>query len=123
MLDNPYYSQQDHGPTENFALGDFGLEDGGSIPDCQLAYATFGEPNREKNNAVLIPTWYSGTSKIMEQLYIGEGRALDPTKYFIVCVNQIGNGISTSPHNAREPVAMSRFHTYASATMCVPNTD
>jgi homoserine O-acetyltransferase len=37
--------------------------------------------------------------KIIEQVYIGKGRALDPDKYFIIVVNQIGNGPSTSPHN------------------------
>ena len=44
--------------------------------------------NAAKDNAILVPTWYSGTSKIIEQAYIGEGR--DPDKYFIVVVNQIG---------------------------------
>jgi len=52
--------------------------------------------NAAKDNAILVPTWYSGTSKIMEQVYIGNGRALDPAKYFIIVVNQIGNGLSTS---------------------------
>jgi homoserine O-acetyltransferase len=62
--------------------------------------ATHGALNASRDNAILVPTWYSGTSKIMEQVYIGPGRALDPTKYFIIVVNQIGNGLSTSPHNA-----------------------
>ena len=109
MINNPYYSQQEHGPTSSFSLGDFELEEGGVIPKCQLAYAQFGQLNEAKDNAILIPTWYSGTSKIMEQVYIGEGRALDPGKYFIVCINQIGNGISSSPHNSDGPIAMSKF--------------
>ncbi|MEM7465408.1 MAG: alpha/beta fold hydrolase [Pseudomonadota bacterium] len=109
MYQNDYYSQQDHGPTENFSLGDFELEEGGVIPDCQLAYAQFGQLNEEKDNAILIPTWFSGTNKIMEQVYIGEGRALDPAKYFIVCINQIGNGMSSSPHNSPAPISMADF--------------
>lgn len=109
MLDNPYYSQANHGPFEMFELGDFTLEDGGVIPQCQLAYASFGELNAARDNAILIPTWYSGTSKIMEDAYIGAGRALDPTKYFIVCINQIGNGLSSSPHNVPGASAMARF--------------
>jgi homoserine O-acetyltransferase len=39
----------------------------------------------------------------MEQVYIGKDRALDPEKYFIIVVNQIGNGLSTSPHNTPAP--------------------
>jgi homoserine O-acetyltransferase len=73
---------------------------GGTLPVCQLAYATFGTLNAACDNAILVTTWFSGTSKIMEQAYIGPGRALDPERYFIVVVNQIGNGLSTSPHHA-----------------------
>ena len=100
MSTNPYYGQEGHGPYEMIGIGNLELEDGGHIPDCQLAVATHGTLNVAKDNAILVPTWYSGTSKIMEQVYIGNGRALDPAKYFIIVVNQIGNGLSTSPHNS-----------------------
>ena len=103
MPDNSYYTQANHGPFELFDLGDFTLEDGGTIRGCQLAYATFGALSPKKDNAILIPTWFSGTSKIMEAVYIGHGRAIDPAKYFIILVNQIGNGLSTSPHNTPSP--------------------
>ena len=100
MSTNPYYGQEAHGPYETIGIGNLELEEGGHIPDCQLAVATHGTLNAAKDNAILVPTWYSGTSKIMEQVYIGNGRALDPAKYFIIVVNQIGNGLSTSPHNS-----------------------
>lgn len=100
MAINSYYGQEGHGPYELVDIGALELEEGGSIPNCQLAVATHGTLNAEKDNAILIPTWYSGTSKIIEDVYIGSGRAFDPDKYFIVVVNQIGNGLSTSPHNA-----------------------
>jgi homoserine O-acetyltransferase len=100
MTTNPYYGQEGHGPFDTIGIGNLELEEGGHIPDCHLAVATHGTLNAAKDNAILVPTWYSGTSKIMEQVYIGSGRALDPAKYFIVVVNQIGNGLSTSPHNS-----------------------
>lgn len=109
MYENPYYSQDMHGPWEEFSAGNFELEDGGVIYDLKLAYAIHGKLNRRKDNAVLIPTWFSGTSKIMEQLYVGKGRALDPAKYCIIIVNQIGNGISSSPHNTPAPISMAKF--------------
>ena len=99
MSTNPYYGQEGHGPYEMIGIGNLELEEGSSIADCELAVATHGTLNAAKDNAILVPTWYSGTSKIMEQVYIGNGRALDPSKYFIIVVNQIGNGLSTSPHN------------------------
>jgi len=100
MSTNPYYGQEGHGPYELTGIGNLELEEGGTIPDCQLAVATHGILNAARDNAILVPTWYSGTSKIMEQVYIGNGCALDPAKYFIIVVNQIGNGLSTSPHNS-----------------------
>ena len=109
MITNGYYSQEVHGPYELHDIGTLALEEGGTIRGCQLAVATFGKLNAAKSNAILIPTWYSGTSKIMEQVYVGQGRALDPEKYFIVIVNQIGSGLSTSPHNTPAPGGMGNF--------------
>ena len=109
MIENPYYSQEGHGPYELRDIGDLDLEEGGTLRGCKLAVATHGQLNAAKDNAILVPTWYSGTSKIIEQAYIGKGRALDPDKYFIVVVNQIGGGLSTSPHNAPDPIGMANF--------------
>ena len=103
MNAHDYYTQENHGPYQLHDLGPFELEEGGTLTECQLAYATFGELNEARDNAILVPTWYSGTSKIMEEVYIGPERALDPTRYFILVVNQIGNGLSTSPHNTPFP--------------------
>jgi homoserine O-acetyltransferase len=109
MSANAYYGPEGHGPYELIDVGPLELEEGGVLPECRLAVATHGKLNAAKDNAILVTTWYSGTSKIMEQVYIGEGRALDPTKYCVIVVNQIGNGLSTSPHNSLSPQAASRF--------------
>lgn len=108
MIENAFYTQENHGPFHLYELGDFSLEEGGVIPECKLAYATHGQLNAEKTNAILVPTWFSGTSKDYES-YIGEGRALDPNLYFIIVVNQLGNGLSSSPHNSPAPIGMSNF--------------
>ncbi len=104
-----YYSQARHGPFETFELGDFELENGGKIRGLKLAYATFGTLSERRDNAILFPSWYSGSSKILEQAYLGPGRALDPEKYFIILVNQIGAGLSSSPHNTPSPFNAARF--------------
>lgn len=109
-LENPFYTAQIQGDYTLHSLGRFELEDGGLIPDLELAVATFGTLNEDKSNAILIPTWFSGTHATWWQVYIGAGRALDPEKYFIVVVNQIGNGLSTSPHTSNDPaIARSNF--------------
>jgi homoserine O-acetyltransferase len=109
MIENGYYAPDVHGPYELYDFGNLDLEEGGTIRGCRLAYATFGALNAEKDNAILVPTWYSGTHKIIQDVYIGAGRALDPEKYFIIVVNQIGSGLSTSPHNTPPPAGMGYF--------------
>jgi homoserine O-acetyltransferase/O-succinyltransferase len=109
MIANSYYGQEVHGPYEVENIGNLVLEEGGTIRDCKLAYAQFGTLNADRDNAILVPTWYSGTNKIIEQVFIGKGRALDPDKYFILVVNQIGNGLSSSPHNTPAPAGMGNF--------------
>lgn len=109
-LDHPFYTAELQGPFELHSIGRFELEEGGVIPDLKLAVATYGELNEDKSNAILIPTWFSGTHATWWQVYLGEGRALDPNDWFIIVINQIGNGLSTSPHNTDDPsIAMSKF--------------
>jgi homoserine O-acetyltransferase len=104
-----YYGHENHGAFTLVDVGDLLLEEGDALPGCQLAVATYGELNAAKDNAILVPTWYSGTSGIIQQVLIGNGRALDPGRYFIIVVNQIGNGLSTSPHNAADALAGPAF--------------
>ena len=108
-MQNPYYTPEAQGPYELFSLCDFELEEGYTLRDCKLAYATFGELSEAKDNAVMISTWYSGTHQIWRDAYIGPEHALNPEKYFIIVINQIGNGLSSSPHNTDGPHAMARF--------------
>lgn len=112
MIENPYYTPEYHGDYQLISIGRLDLEEGGAIADCQLAVATFGELSEAKDNAILITTWYSGTHQIWRDVYIGPEHALDPERYFIVVINQIGSGLSTSPHNAsgaNAAIGMSAF--------------
>jgi len=86
-------------------LGDFRLENGQTIHDCRIAYRTFGRLNAEKSNAILFPTWFSGTTEDLAQ-FMGPDQYLDTTKYFVVTVGALGNGFSSSPSNSkRQPGA------------------
>jgi homoserine O-acetyltransferase/O-succinyltransferase len=40
MIDNPFYTHEFQGDYDIKSIGRLDLEDGGSIPDCQLAVAT-----------------------------------------------------------------------------------
>jgi homoserine O-acetyltransferase len=106
--ENEYYSQEIHGPFEYFSMDEFELEEGETLRGCEIAYTTFGELSETKDNAVLFPHMYSGTSKDME-MYVGEDLALDPEEYFVILPNQLGNGLSTSPHNTPPPFGQADF--------------
>ena len=107
-MPNDFYNEKNHGSYEIFNLGDFELQRSGSLPDCKLAYATAGELADAKDNAILFPVMFSGTSGSLRH-YIGEGLALDPKKYFIIIPNQLGNGLSSSPNNSEAPLDAGSF--------------
>ena len=107
-IENDYYSKEVHGPFEHFSMEAFELEEGETLRNCEIAYTTFGELNDAKDNAVLFPHMYSGTSKDME-MYVGADSAIDPNEYFVILPNQIGNGLSTSPHNTPPPIGQGDF--------------
>lgn len=81
LAENEFYGKLVHGPYEKFNIGDLVLERGGTLRKCQLACATFGKLNEAKDNVILVPTWFAGTNKIMEQIYIGSGRAHSATSH------------------------------------------
>lgn len=93
-----------------FDLGDFELESGRVLHDARIVYQTHGSLDASAANAILYPTWFMGTHVENEWL-IGDGRALDPARYFVIVPNILGNGLSTSPSNAGAPDAGADFPT------------
>ncbi|MFC5648549.1 alpha/beta fold hydrolase [Paenibacillus solisilvae] len=93
---------------ETFNLGDVLLKSGATLRNAKLAYKTHGTLNPNKDNVILVPTFFSGTHKNDEYM-IGAGKALDPDKYFIIQLNQLGNGLSSSPSNTPAPYNQGRF--------------
>jgi homoserine O-acetyltransferase len=84
------------------------LQSDETLRAARLAYVTYGTLNSAGDNAVLLPTFYTGTHQRNELLF-GSGRAIDPARHFIVSVNLFGNGISSSPSNSRSPQGGPRF--------------
>lgn len=71
----------------------FELENGSSLPELFISYHTYGRLNTDKSNVIWIchaltasgdaATWWDGL--------VGEGKAINPEQYFIVCANIIGS--------------------------------
>ena len=93
-----------------FDLGDMQLQSGATLRNARLAYKTHGELNSAKSNAILYPTQFAAQHGDIEWL-IGSSRALDPDKYFIIVLDQLGNGLSSSPSNTPPPQDRMRFPT------------
>jgi homoserine O-acetyltransferase len=87
-------------PHQLYAEGDLKLESGEAIKDFSISYVTHGTLNAKKSNAILMVTAISGNHHRIDFM-IGPGKALDPAKYFIICTDAIGNGLTTSPSNSR----------------------
>jgi homoserine O-acetyltransferase/O-succinyltransferase len=109
MIDNPFYGPAMQGDFRLFDLGNLILTCGETLRGAKLAYRTLGTLNADKSNAVLVTTWFSGTGKVMQDVYVGPDHALNPDRYFIIIVDQLGSGVSSSPHNTPAPQAMAKF--------------
>lgn len=88
------------GADQQFAdLGDLELENGEVIQNCRIGYRTYGILNADRSNTVLFPTWISGNTSGLEPR-IGPDKLADSSKYFVVSVDALGNGVSCSPSNS-----------------------
>jgi len=91
------------------------LESGRILEPYDLKYETYGELNEDKSNVIVVchaltgshhaaglyegdlkPGWWDGM--------IGDGKAIDTTQYFVICVNVIGSCFgSTGPMSPKYP--------------------
>jgi len=93
---------------EKYELGTVSLLSGEKLDSAFLIYKTYGKLNQNKDNVVVLPTFYTGSHQRNEGFF-GIGRAIDPEKHFVVSINMFGNGFSSSPSNTPAPQDGPRF--------------
>ncbi len=81
------------------AIGDLPLESGQVVRHCRTGYRTFGTLDAAGGNAVLLLTWFMGRSAALAR-HIGPGRLVDCSRYYVVAVDGLGAGVSSSPSNS-----------------------
>ena len=88
--------------TQQYAsLGDLTLTSGELIEDCRVGFRTYGELRRARDNVVVMPTWHTGSTLDLENYeLIGPNRLLDTNRYFVITIDALANGVSTSPSNS-----------------------
>ncbi len=79
-------------------IGDLQLLSGDIIKSCKIGYRTFGNINEDSTNVIIYPTWFGGISEGIATL-IQKYSFVDSSKYFIIAIDALGNGISSSPSN------------------------
>lgn len=86
---------------------------GGNLRDGRVAYETWGELNEARDNAVLLFTGLSpsahAASSPADQSHgwwermVGPGKALDTSRYFVVCVNSLGSCFGSTGPSSIDP--------------------
>ena len=89
------------------------LKRGGYLKNPVLAYETWGELSKEKDNIIVILTGLSANSHVASSVtnpetgwwegMVGKGKAFDTNKYYVVCINSLGSCFgSTGPASINE---------------------
>lgn len=81
-------------------IGDFKLENGEVIHDCVVGYRVFGALNPQKSNIVVFPTFLGGRSADLAGR-IGPGKMIDSAAYYVIAVDSLADGVSSSPSNSK----------------------
>ena len=79
-------------------LGTCPLESGEVLQECRIGFRTLGELSPARDNAILVPTWYGGTTATWVDLQ-GELLGVDH-EHFVILVDALANGVSISPSNS-----------------------
>jgi homoserine O-acetyltransferase/O-succinyltransferase len=88
-----------NGQQQYADLGVCELAGGGRIASCRLGYRTWGTLNAEHSNAILFPTWFGGASGNIQD-WLGANKLVDPERYFVIAIDALGDGVSSSPSNS-----------------------
>lgn len=79
-------------------IGNLKLTSGEVLDNCKIGYRIFGQINVDRSNIIIYPTWFGGTSEEIGSL-VGKHHFIDTTKYCVIAIDALGNGVSSSPSN------------------------
>ena len=83
----------------------FELESGKKLGPVTLVYETYGQLNKNRDNAILVEHAFSGDAEAASwwKGMIGKGKALDTDRYFLICSNVIGGCQGSSGPSSKAP--------------------
>jgi homoserine O-acetyltransferase len=92
-------------------LGDLKLENGQTIRSLRIGYRTYGTMNADRSNIVVLPMWAGGRTEQLSLRPTDNGKLIDTTKYYVIAIDPLSNGVSSSPSNSKLQPRMN-FPTY-----------
>lgn len=97
------------------------LDFGGTIPEYDIAYETWGELNSDKSNAILLHTGLSASSHARShpnnpkpgwwEKFVGPGLSIDTNKFFVICTNILGGCYGSTGPSSIDPADGQRYGT------------
>jgi homoserine O-acetyltransferase/O-succinyltransferase len=90
-----------------FELDSASLQSGVDFRNVRISYKTYGQLSADKSNVIVCPSAYGSAHQDID--WLTSAKVLDPSRYFIVSVNMLGNGLSSSPSNAVPPFDGKRY--------------
>lgn len=90
----------------------FSLACGQVLPSIDIAYCTYGQLNAAKDNVVWICHALTANADALDWWdgLVGEGKILDPNKYFIVCSNTLGSCYGATCPSSINPETGVSYH-------------
>ncbi len=89
----------------------FVTESGYEFPSLDVAYKTWGTPNDDMSNVVVVFHALTGHAAADEWLtgFFGKGRLLDPGEHYIICGNVLGSCYGTTGPLSIDPKTGKRY--------------
>jgi len=81
-------------------IGDLKLDNREMLRDCVVGYRVFGNINAHKSNVVVFPSFLGGRSADLAGR-IGPGKLVDSAQYYVIAVDSLADGVSSSPSNSK----------------------
>ncbi len=90
------------------------LESGRVLEEFEIVYETYGKLNEDKSNVIIICHALAGSHHAAGRYaneakpgwwdkFIGDGKTIDTTKYFVICSNNIGSSFGSTNALSIEP--------------------
>lgn len=92
----------------------FQLEGGATLPSLEIAYNTYGQLNKEKNNVIWVSHALTANSDVFDwwKGLFGENDYFNPNDHFIICANNLGSCYGTTGPLSINPDTNQSWYSY-----------